>query len=175
MFLCNTSLPNIAPHDGRRLEIVATGLPLYNGVPLGVDCTVVSPLHADGTPWRKADVEAGVAIQRGEKNKRDTYSDLVDSDRLRLTTLACETGGRVSSETVEVMTALAKAKARQAPERLRTAVQLGYARRWWAMLGVAVQDALASTLVEDAPELLDGVDGEEPPLCSLLGEAPWFG
>ena len=45
VFLRDTQLPGIAADDGRRLEITATGLPLHRGVPLGVDASVVSPLH----------------------------------------------------------------------------------------------------------------------------------
>ena len=46
-------------------------------------------------------------------------------------------------------------------------------RRWWGMLAVAVQNALASTLVDDAPHLLHGWEGEGPPLAVLLhGDAP---
>ena len=39
-------------HDGRRLEVVADGLPLFGGVQLAVDTTLVSPLHCDGTARR---------------------------------------------------------------------------------------------------------------------------
>ena len=35
--------------DGRRLEVVADGLPLHGGAQLATDTTMVSPLHADGT------------------------------------------------------------------------------------------------------------------------------
>ena len=41
-------VPNV--HDGRRLEIVAEGLPLFGGVQLVVDTTLVSPLRGDGSP-----------------------------------------------------------------------------------------------------------------------------
>ena len=34
--------------------------------------------------------------------------------------------------------------------------------RWWGMLAVAGRNALAGTLVDDAPNLLDGLDGQEP-------------
>ncbi len=45
--------------------------------------------------------------------------------------------------------------------------------RWWAMLVVAVQNAVASTLMDDAPHLLHGWEGDGPPLGELLhGEAP---
>ena len=43
----------------------------------------------------------------------------------------------------------------------------------WGMLSVAVQNALASTLVDDAPHLLHAWEGVGPPLGQLLhGEAP---
>ena len=64
MLLRDTSLTGIEATDGRALEIVATGLPLEHGIPLGCDATLVSPLHADGTPWPAADVTPGVALAR---------------------------------------------------------------------------------------------------------------
>lgn len=70
--LSDAGLGNIEPGDGRRIEIVATGLPLERGVPLAVDVSVVSPLHADGTPWAGADVRAATACKRGEAKKRRT-------------------------------------------------------------------------------------------------------
>ena len=112
MFLRDTTLHQIQPTDGRRLEIVATGLPLHRGAPLGCDATMVSPLHADGTPWRRADTEAGVAIQHGEACKARTYPELVESSQLRLLTLAVETGGRWSTTCATTVRQLAAAKAR---------------------------------------------------------------
>ena len=47
--LRDTAVANIDPSDGRHIEVVAIGLPLAHGIPLAVDCTVISPLHADGT------------------------------------------------------------------------------------------------------------------------------
>ena len=41
------------------------------------------------------------------------------------------------------------------------------------MLSVAMQDSLAATLVNDAPHLLHGWHGKDPPLGQLLhGDAP---
>ena len=47
--------------DRREIELVATGLRWHQGVPLACDATLVSPLHADGTPWAGADEVDGVA------------------------------------------------------------------------------------------------------------------
>ena len=168
VFLRDTNLQHVAADDGRHLEIVATGLPLYRGAPLGVDCTMTAPLHADGTPWVHAATTDGVAIARGEDNKKRTYPDLVNNGRLRLTTLACETGGRWSSTCAYVVRQLARAKARQAPEERRTRVAAAWASRWWNLLAIAGRNALATTLVDDTPGLLDGVDGDEPLWTDVL-------
>ena len=168
VLLRDTLLPGIAAHDGRKLEIIATGLPLFNGVPLGVDASIVSPLHADGTVWLGADMKNGVAISRAEADKAATYPELIDSDELRLVTVACETGGRWSQTCVDLLRQLAKSRARDAPERLQLSARVGWETRWWTMLSVCVQDALAATLVEDAAEVLDGVDGAMPELGEVL-------
>ena len=141
-------LPNISANDSRRLEIVATGLPLFHGVPLGVDVTIVSPLHADGSIWHGADTKNGAAINRAEAAKRSTYPELVDSGELRLTTLACEVGGRWSQACVDLVRLLASARARDAPPRLQASARLAWESRWWSMLSVCLQDALAATMVE---------------------------
>ena len=88
---------------------------------------MVSPLHADGTPWRRADTEAGIAIQRGEACKARTYPELVESSQLRLLTLAVETGGRWSTTCATTVRQLAAAKARSVPTHLRKPTRSAYA------------------------------------------------
>ena len=162
VLLRNTDLPGLAANDGRMLEIIATGLPLHRGVPLGVDSTMGAPLHANGLPHTNAADTDGVAIARLESRKRTTYPELVNSSRLRLTTLACETGGRWSKACVTMVRQLAKVKARNAREEQQAALTAAYANRWWSLLSVAAQNSLAASLADDKPQLLDGVDGEEP-------------
>ena len=168
VFGSETSVPNIAADDGRRVEIVATGFHWHQGVPLACDATLVSPLHADGTPWEGAAEEDGVAIARAEETKRDTYPELVASSRCRLVVLACETGGRWSSTCSALLRALATRKAEEAPSRLRGAALTAWAVRWWSMLSVAQQTALAATLAADVLGDLDGWAGEPPPLADIL-------
>ena len=98
--LRDTNLPGIQADDGRRVEIVATGFHWFQGVPLACDTTLVSPLHADGTPWDGADTADGVSILRAEAAKRDTYPELVASSQCRLAKLACEVGGRWSDRCI---------------------------------------------------------------------------
>ena len=49
-------LPVPEARGGRRIEIVADGLPLFGGAQLAVDVTLVSPLHCDGSPVVGANV-----------------------------------------------------------------------------------------------------------------------
>ena len=97
-------------------------------------------------------------MRRAEKAKADTYPELVGSDVVRLTTLACETGGRWSPLCAEIVNRLAAARARAAPRHLQLSARLAYERRWWALLSCTQQDTLAATLVDDAVPLLDGSD-----------------
>jgi len=179
VLLRDTNLEGIAADDRRQLEVVATGTPLFRGVPLGVDATMVSPLHADDTPWdgegrgdnrTNAATHDGVAIARGEKDKVRTYPDLVNNGRLRLTTLATETGGRWSKTCLKVVRELAKAKAREAPEERRAQVAAAWASRWWSILSIAARNALAATLADDKPLALDGYDAPEPLWTDVLLE-----
>ena len=43
--------------DDRRLEVVANALPIWGGVQVAVDTTLVSPVRADGAPRPGADRE----------------------------------------------------------------------------------------------------------------------
>ena len=89
--------------------------------------------------------------------------------------LASEIGGRWSDTSLDFVRRLAAAKAAGAPPPLREATATALQARWWALLAVATQDALAATLLGDAPHLLHGNPAEEEPLGRLLlegAEAP---
>ena len=162
VLLRSTGLPSIGATDGRRLEVIATGLPLHRGVPLGIDATLVSPVRADGILWPKAAKEDGVALARAERAKATTYPELVASPVVRLVTVAMEVGGRMSTSTRQLLRQLARAKARAAPAALRAAARTAWVARWTSLLSVAAQSALAATLVDDAVVVLDGTDGATP-------------
>ena len=166
--LRDMGIGGIRVDDGRQLEVVATGSPLANGIPLAVDATMVSPLHATGEPWDRADVAPGVSLGRAHRAKDNKYPELVQSAVAQLTTLACEVGGRWSHECQQVVEQLAAARARAAPAHLRLSARLAYESRWWAMLSCTQQDALAGTLVDDGILLLDGCDAFEPVVAEVL-------
>ena len=101
--------------DDRRVELVVKGLPLFHGIPLALDATVVSPLHADGTARPHADTTAGVALEAAEDDKARRYPELVHSARVRLVVLACEVGGRFSGECSDLVRRLVEYRSGQQP------------------------------------------------------------
>ena len=61
-------LEHLQGPDGRRLEVVADGLPLFGGAQLAVDTTLVSAVRGDGTARRlAADVDGGSGCSAQEK------------------------------------------------------------------------------------------------------------
>ena len=111
--------------DGRRLEVVADGLTLWQGAQLAMDTTLVSPLRRDGSARPRA-ADHGAALDEPELSG--------DGGRARLVVLAAEVGGRWSSETANFLVSLAKAKALASPLVLQGRVQQAYIRRWSALL-----------------------------------------
>ena len=71
-------------------------VPIAYGIPLAIDATIVSPLHADGSVWDGADMVPRRNFKRTVKNKHTTYPELVDSNVLRLIVVATEVGGQLN-------------------------------------------------------------------------------
>ena len=76
-FVRDLDLGVVGVLDGRRLEVVADGLPLFNAAQLVIDTTLVSPIHRDGTPRPRTHDVNGVALQHARRNKEATYPELV--------------------------------------------------------------------------------------------------
>ena len=68
---------DVPPTDGRRIEVVANSLVLWQGAQIAVDTTLVSPLQRDGQPPRPgADARPGLALTQAAARKRRTYPEL---------------------------------------------------------------------------------------------------
>ena len=83
----------VGPHvdDGRRLEVIADGLPLFGVAQLAVDTTLVSALRADGLARRRAAQQDGVAAEFARQRKVRTFPELVGPyRRAHLVVLALE-------------------------------------------------------------------------------------
>ena len=161
-FLRDAGLPTVGPEDGRRVEVVVTGLPHEHGVPMALDATVVSCTHADGRPFPGATAGRRSTFTRAERLKRATYPELTDSSVLKLKTVACTTGGAWNNTALDVLAEAADARARSEVPVLRTTARRAWCQRWTGMLSVCVQSSLAATLVNDGASLLEGSPQDQP-------------
>ena len=128
VMLRDLDLPVPVARGGRRLEIIADGLPLFGGAQLAVDATArPGAAHTDG---------AVLALARRRKER--TYPELIGRNATaRLVVLAGEIGGRWSSETNTFVRLLAQAKAREEPPILRRRVEQAWRLRWGSHLACA--------------------------------------
>ena len=152
-------LDGVSLKDDRRVEIMATALPLYKGMPLICDASLVSPVKANSIAQPRAAHKPGVAIAHIEEKKATTYPELVSSSRCKFLVLAGEVGGRWSDATCRLIRDLATAKSPEAAPGLRKSAAFAWENRWWSMISVATQNALAATLVDDAPHMLHPWEG----------------
>ena len=117
--------------DGRRLEVVVDGLPLFRGAQLAIDTTLVSPLRGDGQPHRRSVDVDGAALDEARRRKERTYPELCERhSRARLVVLAAEVGSRWSDEAADFLKQLAKAKARGVPRALQVWTRQARQMRW---------------------------------------------
>ena len=169
----DVNLGPLAPGDGRRLEIVANGLPLWGGAQLAIDTTLISPIRRNGSAQPRADEENGVCLAKARRRKEITYPELVRGRRARLVVVGMEVGGRWSQEAQAFVQLLARAKARAAPPLLRAAVQRSWSHRWMTMLSVAAQRAFAASLLGLPVTGTINVDGNTPSVGEVLVDARW--
>ena len=66
VFLSAAAVLGVDPADGRHIEVVASGLLYGRGVPVAVDATLASPVHANGEALARADKNARVALRTAE-------------------------------------------------------------------------------------------------------------
>jgi hypothetical protein len=85
---CNVFLRDlnvgVSAADGRRLEVLAQGLPCRGGRQLAVDVTLRSVLRADGTPQPRAATVDGIVATRARQDKEEAYPGLVAARRCAL-------------------------------------------------------------------------------------------
>ena len=68
--------------DSRRIEVLANGLPLWQGAQAAVDTTCASPVSRDGTARAGADHVPGKAAADAARRKRQaTYPELLAARR----------------------------------------------------------------------------------------------
>ena len=158
------------PEDRRRLDMVLYGVD-PTGLALCCDATMVSPLSRTGEPITRAADRDGVALRRARKRKRRRYRELLAPGPSRLVVLGCEVGGRWNREALRLVASLRRFRCRRAPALLRRSAELAWDRRWWGLLSIAAQDALAATLVEGCPAFTTPPGFDTPHLADVLDVA----
>ena len=130
----------------------------YGGQAIVGDATLRSPLSGAGIPHGAAAQVDGATFP-ARRDKADAYPELVaESTRHKFLVLASEVGGRFSEECLELVNKLLHAKCGHTQSQKRQLLKLIYHRRWWAILSMAVQRAVA----------LDLLGGDWGPTCEFV-------
>ena len=166
-WLVNTTAPGIAPDDRRRLDLV-----IYGATPLGgalcCDATLVSPLTRDGEAHPGAAAQDGVVLRTAYRRKQATYPELATGGAQELCVLGCEVGGRWDADAVKLVQRLVALRAHRAPPAVRAPAKAAWARRWWSLLSVAVQQAVGHTALGRARALPGPAHADAPALDEVL-------
>jgi len=146
--LADTHVP-VPPGDLRRLDVIVTGLNVSRGLPLFCDITVVSPISRNGVPRAGTSNRGGRLLELADEDNRVTYSPVIESGLGALYCLGCEVYGRWGQPCIDLMQALVRERSRLLHPRVRRGVALGLQHRWWGILSVSLQKAVARAIVRD--------------------------
>ena len=144
-------------------------------------CALIFHLCERASP--APDTQDGAVLRTALRRKHATYPELADGRAQALCVLGCEVGGRWSTDAVMLVRRLVALRALKAPPAMRPPTKAAWARRWWSVLSVAVQQAVGHTALgrarampgpahTDAPDLsevLDLADPEGPSRLPLRG------
>ena len=158
--------------DGRRIEVVANNLPIWQGAKIAVDTTIVSPLRRDGEPRPQADREPGLALRQAVDRKPRAYPELLCARRCKLVAFGVELGGRFSLSTLTFLRLFARQRAPCCAAAARQAM----VHRWTTLAALAALRAHACTLLQlPVGEPVDPLDGQELARGKLLAGALGWG
>ena len=160
--LRDTHVP-VPPHDNRRLDLIVPGLAVHRGLPLLCDATCVTPISGAGFARSGATTGDGATVERCRRQNLEDYREVVETGLGKLLCLGAEVFGRWGADSVELVGALARERARGLPERIRKSTAAGFSRRWWGLLSTAVQRGVASCILRHAGGDIGEAALEHPP------------
>ena len=149
--LSNTHIP-VPVGDTRRLDLVVPGLNVARGLPLFCDVTIVSPLSRNGRPRGGTSNQGGHLLIDAARENDATYQEVVNTGLGALYCLGCEVYGRWGEQCIRLIPQLAREHARGLHPRVRRGAALGYQNRWWSLVSVALQKAVAAAVLRDHGE-----------------------
>ena len=147
--LRDTHVP-VPPEDLRRLDLVVPGLNVARGLPLFCDITVVSPVSRNGEPRAGTSNRGGRILEIVDEDNNATYRPVIDSGLGELLCLGCEVYGRWGQPCIALMEKLVRERARMLHPRVRRGTALGLQHRWWGILSVSLQRAVARAIMRDS-------------------------
>ena len=132
-------------------------------------------MKGNGQACPRAATKVGTVLKRAETDKQTRYHDVAASPLCELVVRGCEIGGRWNKTAVDIVRKLAKHKVQNVHPLLKRSAELAWADRWWSMLGVAVQDAMAASLLADSGRSLVSGDtaAVAPDLDLVLDGQRW--
>ena len=153
---------------------MAAGLLLYGGRTIVVDATLRSPLTGSGM-WRyNGHDEDGASFAQATRDKHHKYPELLSQGlRVHFVVAAAEVGGRACEALIDLVRQAARHKATQFAPKLRGSMRTVLTRRFWSILSVATQRAVAQCASEQF-DINRAAQFPVPDLESLLShpEAP---
>ena len=149
--LHNTHVP-VPAGDMRRLDLVVPGLNVDRGLPLFCDVTVISPVSRNGRPRAGTSNRGGRLLEVANEDNTATYRPVVQSGLGALYCLGCEVYGRWGEPCIRLMHALVRERARMLHPRVRRGTALCLQHRWWGILSVTLQKAVARAILREAGE-----------------------
>ena len=134
------------------------------------DITIVAVHSCRGEARSAAASTDGSVLQMAVNRKRHHYRDVVATQGATFLVLGCEVYGRWSQNALQIVKKLAVLKAAEAPETLRKSAQHGWASRWWAIVSVGTQRAIAEALLRHGGVDLQASPATQPapPLAEML-------
>ena len=165
----DTNVP-VAPGDMRRLDLIVTGLNVHRGLPLFCDVTVLTPLSATGEPRGGTSNQGGSLLEHATAENNGTYIEVIDSGLGHLLCLGSEVYGRWSTQCVDLVPALARERCRGLHPRIRRGAALSLQHRWWGLLGIGLQKAVAHAVFnpQAGADLVHTQLEPTPPLANII-------
>ena len=164
--LLSRTYVQVPAHDLRRMDLVVPGFSVEHGVPLFCDVTVLSPITRIGEARPGTSNRGGRLLETAHQDNEDNYRPVVDSGIASLKCLGCEVFGRWSADCVQMVPAMALQRTKGLHVRVRRGLALALQRRWWGVLSIALQKAVANQVQNFAS---GGAD-----LFVLASEEPTF-
>ena len=106
-------------------------------------------------------------LEQAESKSNDDYHEVVDRGLGSLLCLGAEIYGRWGNQCIRRVPELARERSRGLHGRIRNGTILSLQHRWWGLLGIALQTAVAHAVLREVADLPEVHLEPAPPLTDL--------